>query len=101
MATLIFGAVASKDIAGILEQLAPIARRILFCPVDSPRATPCEEMRCALPPDAPEHSIHDTLETALKEARKHEELIVITGSLFLIGQARAIFTEGDYQASSQ
>ncbi len=100
-ATLIFGAVAAKDIAGILKHLCPIAERILFCPVDSPRSTPCEEMAKALPADAPSHISHDKLEEAIEAAEKHDETILIAGSLFLIGQARARFTEGDYQASTQ
>ena len=100
-ATLIFGAVAAKDIAGILANLSPIAQRILFCPVDSPRSTPCEEMIQALPQGAPEHSIHGKLEDAIEAAQTYEETVLIAGSLFLIGQARALFTQGDYQASEQ
>ena len=100
-ATLIFGAVAAKDIAGILESLSPIAERILFCPVDSPRATPCEEMAEALPDTAPDHASHAGLQDAIKAAEQHEERILIAGSLFLIGQARAHFTEGEFQASEQ
>lgn len=100
-ATLIFGAVSAKDIAGILTSLSPIAERILFCPVDSPRSTPCEEMVKALPDTAPEHSSHPNLQAAIEAAEQQDEPILIAGSLFLIGQARALFTKAAYQASAQ
>ena len=44
---------------------------------------------------------HAGLQDAIKAAEQHEERILIAGSLFLIGQARAHFTEGEFQASEQ
>ncbi len=39
-ALLVFSAVAAKDIAGILDILAPLASRVFLCPVHTPRAVP-------------------------------------------------------------
>jgi len=100
-ATLIFSAVAAKDVGGILQCLAPIAERILICPVNSPRATPCGQLAAALPAAAPPHRCHPSLEEALAEAEKHPQPILIAGSLFLIGEARALLTQSSHRASSQ
>lgn len=100
-ATLIFGAVCAKDIPGMLKLLCPIAARILFCPVDSPRATPVEELIAALPDEAPPHSRHEDLKSAIQAAKTHDQPTLIAGSLFLVGAARALFTQGDYQVSEQ
>lgn len=99
--SLIFSAVATKDIGGVLELLAPLSQRILFCPVDSPRAIPLPELSAALPVDAPPHANHPSLSQALEAAGEHDEPILIAGSLFLIGQARALLTQGRHQPSSQ
>lgn len=100
-ATLIFGAVCAKDIRGVLRLLSPIAARILFCPVDSPRATPVEELVAALPDEAPPHSSHKDLKSAIQAAKTHDQPTLIAGSLFLVGAARALFTQGDFQVSEQ
>lgn len=99
--SLIFGAVASKDVAGVLEHLAPLAQRILFCPVDSPRAMDVSELAGALPADAPDHELHCDLPAALEAAARHPQPVLVAGSLYLIGQARALLTGGDYQRSTQ
>ncbi|WP_367874306.1 folylpolyglutamate synthase/dihydrofolate synthase family protein [Luteolibacter sp. Populi] len=39
-ATLVFSAVAAKDVRGILAFIAPLAAKIHLCPVDTPRASP-------------------------------------------------------------
>lgn len=100
-ATLVFGAVSAKDIRGVLKLLSPIAARILFCPVDSPRATPVKELIAALPDEAPPHSSHEDLKSAIQAAKTHDQPTLIAGSLFLVGAARALFTQGDYQVSEQ
>ena len=100
-AVLIFSAVAAKDIKAILKLLSPIASQVHFCPVDSPRATPCEEMVAALPENAPPHIIHHSLGEAMEAAGQTKETILIAGSLFLIGEARAHLTRKDFQASEQ
>lgn len=100
-AALVFSAVSSKDIGGILEHLSPLASEIFICPVDTPRATPVEEIVAALPADAPPHRRFDHFEEAFEAAKKHGDPLLIAGSLFLVGEARAFLTEGAFQPSLQ
>jgi len=100
-ATLVFSAVAGKDIAGMLEILAPLASKILFCPVDTPRAVPVSELAAFLPAAAPPHEVFESFEDAFAAASAQEDSVLITGSLFLVGEARASLTARTFQSSSQ
>jgi dihydrofolate synthase/folylpolyglutamate synthase len=100
-ATLVFSAVASKDVAGVLALLAPLAERILLCPVDSPRALDEAALTAALPEEAPPSSWQENFASALRAACAHPEPILIAGSLYLVGQARAHLLGQDFHATSQ
>jgi dihydrofolate synthase/folylpolyglutamate synthase len=100
-ATLLFSAVASKDIPGILELLSPLAERILLCPVDTPRAVPTAELVEALPSNSPTHHEFPTFDTAFENAKTFPEPVLIAGSLFLVGEAKAALGGGSFQSSSQ
>ncbi len=100
-ASLVFSAVVGKDLAGILQTLVPLAASIFFCPVDTPRAVPASELPDFLPPDAPPHEVFGSLEEALAAAGSHECPVLVAGSLFLVGEARALLTAGKFQPSSQ
>lgn len=100
-ATLLFSAVAAKDIAGILAPLSPLAERIHICPVDTPRAVPSEELAAALPEGAPPHVCHASFDEAIKAALESEEPVLIAGSLFLVGEAKAALQGGNFQSSTQ
>jgi len=98
---LVFSAVSSKDIAGTLRPIAPLASQIFICPVDTPRATPEEEIAAALPEDAPPHETFSHFDEAFAAARATGLPILIAGSLFLVGEARARLTDGTFQSSTQ
>lgn len=100
-ATLIFSAVAAKDVGGILAFLSPLAQHIHFCPVNTPRALTCDELVQFLPPDHPPYTSHDSLADAITAATQEKHPVLIAGSLFLIGEARAIFTNTTFQACTQ
>ncbi|RYD34674.1 MAG: bifunctional folylpolyglutamate synthase/dihydrofolate synthase [Verrucomicrobiaceae bacterium] len=100
-AALVFSAVAGKDIGQILAHLAPLASRIFLCPVDTPRALPAAELVPFLPEGAPPHETFDSFESAFAAASTQEDSILVAGSLFLVGEARAFLTEGDFQSSTQ
>lgn len=99
-ATLIFSAVADKDINQILAVLAPIASEILLCPVNTPRALSAAELTSHLPPDAPPHRCFPSFGQAYAAA-SGSDFILVAGSLFLVGEARALLTQGSFQSSSQ
>ena len=88
---LIFGASADKDIPGMLAELLPLADEVIFTRARNPRAAPPEKMleeaermgfrgRIAEP-------AAKAVEEALKEASS-EDLVCVTGSLFLVADAR-------------
>jgi dihydrofolate synthase/folylpolyglutamate synthase len=100
-ASLVFGAVAAKDIRGILEILAPIAARILLCPVANLRAVPPDDLAACLPDNAPPHATFSNFQAAFSAATAHNSPILIAGSLFLVGEARAFLTHQEFQSSLQ
>jgi dihydrofolate synthase/folylpolyglutamate synthase len=100
-AALVFSAVAAKDIAGILEILAPLAAKIFLCPVATPRAVSAEQLAACLPVHAPPHENFGSFQAAFAAARLHGGPVLIAGSLFLVGEARARLTDAAFQPSSQ
>lgn len=100
-AALVFSAAAGKDIAGILGILTPLAARIHFCPLDSPRSADVNELVSLLPSASPPHTCHNSFATAFHAAVTDDLPILIAGSLFLIGEARAHLTGASHQISAQ
>jgi dihydrofolate synthase/folylpolyglutamate synthase len=100
-AAMVFSAVAAKDISGILESLAPLAEKIFFCPVDTPRAVAPQDLAAQMPAGAPPHECYDSFVSAYLAARETQLPLLIAGSLFLVGEARAFLTDGEFQSSSQ
>jgi len=100
-ASLIFSAVAAKDIAGILQALAPLASRVFICPVDTPRAVSAEEIAQFLPENSPSHTCFPAFQDAFAAAKTEGDPILIAGSLFLVGEARAHLTNNQFQSSCQ
>lgn len=100
-ATLIFGAVEGKSTAEVLELITPIAEHIHFTPVNSPRSLPPEVLAQELPENAPAYTQHTSLEEALAAIQSTQSPLLITGSLFLIGQAKAIIANTTTRSSSQ
>lgn len=100
-AVLVFSAVAAKDVEGILAWLVPLASKIHICPVDTPRAVTAEELAVSLPPGAPPHECHASFNAAFEAAVKEEGPVLVAGSLFLVGEAKARLEGRIFQASTQ
>ncbi len=100
-AVLVFSAVAAKDVEGILAWLVPLASKIHICPVDTPRAVTAEELAVSLPPGAPPHECHASFNAAFEAAVKEEGPVLVAGSLFLVGEAKASLEGRIFQASTQ
>jgi len=100
-ASIVFSAVAAKDISGILENIAPLGSRMFLCPVDTPRALSAEEIAASLPEDAVPYELFPDFHQAFKAAHAHGGPILIAGSLFLVGEARAMLVGGEFQPSAQ
>ncbi len=92
-ATLILGVLRDKDIRGVCEALLPIAGRILSVPVPNPRSATPQEICKAIGQIAPRQeciAVRD-LPAAIRIAESMERRALITGSLFLAGEAIAHF----------
>lgn len=92
-ATLILGILRDKDLPGICEALLPIAGRILAVPVPNPRTATPQEICKAIGQVAPRQeciAVRD-LPAAIRIAQGMERRTLITGSLFLVGEALAYF----------
>jgi dihydrofolate synthase/folylpolyglutamate synthase len=103
-ATVILGLLKDKDMRGICEALLPIIGRILTVPVVSQRTATPQEICREFGQVAPRQecmAIRD-LPAAIRIALGMERPILITGSLFLVGEALAYFEKsGPPEASAQ
>ena len=86
--TLILGVLEDKDWQTICQTLAPLARRIFLAPVSNERTAPPQTLRdaCAQANPAAETIACPSLADALNRV-SHDPLVVITGSLYLVGEA--------------
>jgi dihydrofolate synthase/folylpolyglutamate synthase len=92
---VIFGCCADKDVPGMLERIAAGADKVIFTKVDSIRtADPTElsarytELYGKMAQVA--HTLEDALAIANRAVTK-EDLICITGSFYLVGEAKKLF----------
>jgi dihydrofolate synthase/folylpolyglutamate synthase len=99
-ARLVFGAVATKDVAGIFRELLPIIESVTFVPVKSERRLSVDEMEADLLEagggDLPVFSA-GTLAAAIEQDGR----VLVAGSLFLVGQALAEFYGEAFESSLQ
>ncbi|HUF63719.1 MAG TPA: folylpolyglutamate synthase/dihydrofolate synthase family protein [Verrucomicrobiales bacterium] len=83
-ATLLFGALRDKDVPSMLTQLQPLAERIFLVPIrDTDRGLDA----AALHEHAPQARAFADCASALAAARLHREPVLVTGSLYLAGEA--------------
>jgi dihydrofolate synthase/folylpolyglutamate synthase len=91
--TMIFGAMRDKDLTEIAEILFSKARQLIFTKPDNPRSMEIEELLRFTPENFEKENVYaaETVEEAIEIAKKitkNDELILITGSLYLIGEAQ-------------
>jgi dihydrofolate synthase/folylpolyglutamate synthase len=87
---LVYGAMRDKAIDEVAGVLFPVAAELVLTAPDTPRALRPE----ALAEFAGRGHIEPTVESAIAYARAdaaEEDVIVITGSLFVVGEARRLF----------
>ena len=89
---LVFGAMADKQIEEIGRLLLPRVARVRFTAPAVERACPPEELASRLSDLAPESSTAPSVESALAAelASARTEPIIVAGSLYLVGEARAL-----------
>lgn len=86
-ALVIFGALRDKDYSEMLAALAPIAEAFWFVPLESARGEEPGRLaeKCEFP-----HRVSTSFAAAMEEAREQPLRVLVTGSLFLVGEALEI-----------
>jgi dihydrofolate synthase/folylpolyglutamate synthase len=92
---VIFGCCADKDVTGMLDRIAAGADKVIFTKVDNIRsADPAELSARYVELYGKMAQVAATLEDALAIANRavtKEDLITITGSFYLVGEAKKLF----------
>ncbi|MBX3300223.1 MAG: bifunctional folylpolyglutamate synthase/dihydrofolate synthase [Acidobacteria bacterium] len=93
--TILFGAMADKDVRGMLAVLAPLAERIVLTESTNSRSASFESLLAALPEDVSNETVFvtDNVAKALAIAREITPtggIVLVTGSLYLVGEAKAV-----------
>lgn len=88
-ATLVFGCHRDKDLEGMLRALAPVAERLVAVRARSPRARGPEEIAAAARTSGIEAEVGGEVVAGLGRARRVAALVVVCGSLAVVGEARA------------
>jgi dihydrofolate synthase / folylpolyglutamate synthase len=101
-ATIIFGGMCDKDLQGMILTLGRVAARFLLVPIRSQRAAAPAEIERLVPVPLTS-ALCASLEKALELAHHFSEPILVTGSLFLVGETLAILNsdQAALQTSNQ
>lgn len=93
--TMIFGAMNGKNLAEISKTLFPLAENLILTTPKNPRAMKAGEIAKFVPKDLKNVFVIDEIPEAIKKARKmpRENLILVTGSLYLIGEIKKFLVE--------
>jgi dihydrofolate synthase/folylpolyglutamate synthase len=95
---LVFGAMADKDVEAMAAALGPAVTRIRLVPAASARAASPEELARRFADARPDAAPAKSLDAAMEEllVRPTSETIIIAGSLYLVGEARAALLSGHF-----
>lgn len=85
---IVYGAMRDKAVDEVIGALFPLAAEIVLTAPDQPRALNPESLAAAA--DHPDIRVAKTIAEALRMARARPMTTFITGSLFLVGEARAV-----------
>ena len=90
---LVLGISKDKDIKGICSQFYDLADTIILTRASNPRATPPENLAKYFSDKDTylTNSVKEAIELATKEVSP-QDLILVTGSLFVVGEARELFS---------
>lgn len=92
---LLMGILGDKDIEGVLHTVAPLADHIILSKPHVERAAPVSSLHQALGQNGKKAEMVEDLEEAIKKGLSitgKEDLLCITGSLYMVGEAKAFFS---------
>jgi dihydrofolate synthase/folylpolyglutamate synthase len=93
--TLVFGAMNDKDVGQIASILFPRAHSIILTEPANSRSLKVDELFRTVPPDISSddikalHNVRDAI-TAAKELAGEDGIILVTGSLYLVGEVKKL-----------
>ena len=94
---LVLGISSDKDIAAMLGEVCPLADELFITQFDHPRSASVGTIAELLPQDSPRPHIVASVGDAVSAATAmagEGDLVCITGSLYLVAQARQLFPVG-------
>lgn len=96
---LVFSCLRDKPAAEMAQILFPLFDKVIFAPIHSPRATPMEELLHAAESTGTKAVAASSVEEALQAAagvlgERENGLVVVSGSVYLVGEVRALLTHG-------
>lgn len=89
--TLIIGVSADKDVAAILDGLLPVAGHVIVTRASNLRAASVEVIGAQITARGHQPTLTATVEAAIDLALADRQPIIITGSLFTVADARALW----------
>jgi len=98
--TFVFGVYADKDVRGILEALAPLAERFVLTRAANERAATPDTLAALVPEGTPWTTTTSVAEAlSLVAAPPVPPVVCVAGSLSVVGEALAHFSETDKPCS--
>ncbi|MBU4565079.1 MAG: bifunctional folylpolyglutamate synthase/dihydrofolate synthase [Desulfarculus sp.] len=94
---MVVGVMADKEVGKLLGLILPAADMVVYSRPVYARAAAPEVLAAAAPPDAPPGEIEPDLGKAMGRARilaGPQGVVLVTGSLFTVGEARTILSGG-------
>jgi dihydrofolate synthase/folylpolyglutamate synthase len=90
--TLVFSCLRDKPVAEMAQILFPLFDEVIFAPIQSPRATPTEELLAAARATGTPGAVVDSVAEAIERAAQLSPFgtVVVTGSVYLVGEARPL-----------
>lgn len=86
---VIFGGLRDKALSEMVAALGNVAAEFFLVPVNNPRAADPGQLARSLPPGIP-HQVFGSVADALRAAEGYRNEVLVTGSLFLVGEVLAI-----------
>ena len=95
---LLLGIMDDKDVEGIVGEIVPLATEVVACRPENPRSLDPKEIAKAVLPFGPKVKVIEAVGEGLRylmEEAQEGDLILVTGSLFTVAEAREYVLGGE------
>lgn len=99
--TLIFSCLRDKPVAEMAQILFPLFDKVLFAPIHSARATPIADLLAAAEATGTPAVAVESAAQAIDQARAAGGIVVISGSVYLVGEARSLLLAPHREGATQ